>query len=169
LVVVPDFVSPDEEQAIIDRIGLPKRISPEKSRNRIWRYGPGVAASGYDSGTVVEGPLPQWLYDIASRLERRGLTAHVPNAVSVNEYLPGQGIDFHTDKLVAGPVISTLGLGSACTMAFRKTWKAGSVIEVTSEPRMLIQMTGECRRDPWRHAIYNVTAPRYSLVFRYAV
>lgn len=65
----------------------------EDIKRRVQHYG-----NHYDykvrrvTGDAYLGPLPDWLAAFANRLWQEGLFDEKPDQVTVNEYLPGQGI-----------------------------------------------------------------------------
>lgn len=126
-----------------------------------------MPATGYTSGKVIP-VIPLYLKRLCDRLVADGLLAEQPDAVSVNEYLPGQGIEMHTDSELAGDVISTLGIAGNAILRLWKGTGAGFDITMAFPRRTLVQFTGEVRRRPWRHGILPVTEPRLSIVFRRA-
>lgn len=164
LVVVPEFVTLDEEDDLVSLIGTSSTSTTELDRERVLRYGPGVLASGYSSGEILEG-IPPYLRTLAQRLYDQALVAIVPNAISVNEYRVGQGISFHTDNNRSGPVISCLGLLGNAVMQFKRR---GILLTVPFPRRALLQLTGAVRNIPWLHSIPPVTEHRISIVFRHA-
>jgi alkylated DNA repair dioxygenase AlkB len=165
--IIPSFVTVAEEDALVQMIEPSSTIvesERRRERARVERYGPGVCASGYSTGVVVD-ELPLHLTWISSRLIEQGLIDKPSNAITVNEYLPGQGLGFHTDVEQAGEVISILGLAGSAELVFRAL---DIEVVVPFERRMLIQLTGTSRWMPWQHAIRLVDARRISIVFRYA-
>lgn len=163
LFVVRDFVSEDEEAQLLEVIGKTPR-APGPERNRIERYGPGVIASGYSSGTLVKPQIPPHLAWLCDRLVGQLGLRQAPNAITINEYLVGQYLGLHTDMDKAGVEISTLGILGDAEMLFQY---GGDPAFVVRHPRRaLIRMRGPCRRAPWRHGIMPVAADRISIVFR---
>lgn len=161
--VVADFVSPELE-AEIDRWFGPTPPQGDADRHRVVRYGTGVPATGYTSG-VTWDTIPPILGELAKRVVEAGRMTQTSNAITVNEYLTGQGIRFHVDKQIAGSRIVALGLVGDAMMGMRcKATK--ETREVWFPRRALVVMTGESRYD-WQHCIYPVPARRLSIVFRY--
>ena len=72
--------------------------------------------------------------------------------VIVNEYLPGQGISKHIDKITYfGSEIVTLSLGSTSVMTFR-CGSTGQKEDLFLERRSLLVLTDEARYQ-WTHEI----------------
>lgn len=166
--VIPDFVTAAQEAELLAVAGASAAIAAGPDRNRIVRYGPGVEATGYSGGLVVAA-IPPAFEALCARLVTEGYVAQRPNAVSVNEYQVGQGIEFHTDNDVSGDVIAIVGLAGFAELAFRRTRRAGEEITVPFHRRSLVLMGGAARKTPWRHAIRPVPELRLSLVFRYGL
>lgn len=165
--IIPDFVTMEEEADLVRTIGLSDVIVPGTERNRVLRYGPGVAETGYTSGRVI-AKIPYFIDRLSDRLIAEGLISERPDAVSVNEYQAGQGIDLHTDSELAGDVISTIGIAGDATLRLWKGIGVGLDLDVPFPRRTLVQFTGEVRWRPWKHGILPVTSPRLSIVFRRA-
>lgn len=163
LLITRGFVNEDEQDDLIHSFGV-STVAPGDKRNRILRYGPGVLATGYVDGDLVQ-EIPAELDDLCTRLVIFGLVDARPNAVTVNEYHPGQGLTFHTDNDRSGDVICILGLGSACELVFRNV--RGKEQRLAFPARALVRMTGECRKHPWKHSVPPVPELRYSVVFRH--
>lgn len=69
-------------------------------------------------------PIPAILDRIRARLVSDGYFSRLPDQLIVNEYLPGQGIGFHTDNVKKfGPTVASLSLISPYIMDFTKKHK----------------------------------------------
>ncbi|MFI0349496.1 alpha-ketoglutarate-dependent dioxygenase AlkB [Actinomadura sp. 9N407] len=121
-------------------------------RRRVQHYG-----HRYDYGRRgVDGtpapPLPGWALTLAQRLYEDGPFDRPPDQVIVNEYLPGQGISAHVDRVPHfGPVVASVSLLSACVMEFTHP-QDKTRVPVRLDPGSLCIMTGPARFT-WRHAI----------------
>lgn len=166
LVVVPRFLTKAEEWHVLALLGDAPR-EPGDERNRVLRYGAGVEASGYSSG-VVQREIPEPIARIDRWLLHQGYIEQASDAITVGEYLPGQGLSFHADGEPAGPVVTIIALAGAAQLAFRR-WDTHETYEMTFERQMLVQLTGAVRYNPWQHAILPVTERRVSIVFRRAL
>ncbi len=162
--VVHEFVTPNEERALVDSFGLPSPIHGWPERSRVTRYGAGVPATGYVSGTVIR-EIPELLADLAASVAMWGPALSLGyDAITVNEYHPGQELAFHRDRSPLGDPVSILGLASDACMLFRRD-ADGVPVTVPMPRRTLVQLTGDSLSE-WQHAILPVTALRYSIVFR---
>ena len=158
LLLMEDFITPDEEAEILAALPRKGRSPQKKSRNSIWRYGERrVYMDGF-----VSAKAPTLFYTLAQRLV--GVHGHrgAPKCFTVNEYHAGQCIEPHVDQLACGPLITVLSLISTANMRFTGGTK---VHLVELPPRSLVTMSGEIRTH-WQHSIDPVADTRYSMVFR---
>lgn len=157
LVITPDFITLEEEKAIMSNFDK-RKFKGGKSRNTIKRYGSDAPyKSNMESKTV-----PPYLNVLSDRLVEKGLLNVKPDSVTVNEYLVGQGIAAHIDSVASGKVITVLSLLGSAQMVFQKGKESFSI---DFPPRYVVQLTGEIR-DKWQHSVPLVSEPRYSIVFR---
>jgi alkylated DNA repair dioxygenase AlkB len=110
----------------------------------------------YRNGILVAstyiGSLPDWADNIAKRLHSDRLIASVPDQVTVNEYLPGQGVSSHVDCTACfGDTIITLSLGSSCVMDFThpQTQQKASVLLLPGS----VLASQKAARYLWKHGI----------------
>lgn len=164
----PDFVSPEEEAALIGHIRAlplaPFQFGAFEGKRRVVSFG-----SRYDyTAQRLAGadPLPDWTTPFAARIERFAVLA--PGSIAqvlCTEYDTGTGIGWHRDKCHYDQVFG-LSLASACKFRFRR--KSGTRWErytLDAQPRSLYVMTGAARH-VWEHSIPPVEPPRYSITFR---
>ncbi|KAI8144962.1 hypothetical protein BJV82DRAFT_606914 [Fennellomyces sp. T-0311] len=156
LLLFTDFVSPEEEAALIEAVdsnqwcGLGISPNPELKR-RTQQYG---HLFSYRYRKVLEdlGPLPDFSNDIVDRIMEHELMPNVPNHLLVNEYNLGQGIMPHTDApALFGPAILSLSLLSACVMKFTHV-ETGHTLDVLLPRLSMVVMTGESRYK-YKHSI----------------
>jgi alkylated DNA repair dioxygenase AlkB len=166
--VEPDFVSAEEERALIARIGelplIPFQFGAFEGKRRVasfgWRY-------DYSTQKLQQAnPVPDWLIALALRTERFfGLSNETIQQVLCTEYDEGVGIGWHRDKPHFNEIFG-LSLASACKFRFRrKVDDAWQRLSFDIEPRSLYRMSGEARH-AWEHSIPPVAARRYSVTFR---
>jgi alkylated DNA repair dioxygenase AlkB len=121
-------------------------------RRRVQHYGHRYDYGRRGVGGAPVPPLPGWAMTLARRLHEDGHFDRPPDQVIVNEYLPGQGISAHTDRVPCfGPVVASISLLSACVMEFSHP-EDKTCVPVRLEPGSLYVMTGPARFT-WRHAI----------------
>lgn len=162
ILLTENFITEEEEAELLLHIEpLPKKTSKKETRNSVRRYGSNLPYKGFHTSDEI----PEFLKVIISKLQVEGKTGEI-NHVTINEYLPGQGISWHIDSRESGEVITVLSLLSEAKSNFRTTDKA-ELITLILPPRSLLQMKGEARKI-WEHNISPVKSRRYSLVFRKA-
>jgi len=144
---MPDYITPEEELALLHHIDASPWLTSLKRRVQHYGYRYDYKNRMVDPSLYL-GPLPDWLQKLALRL----LHDHIiekPDQVIINEYLPGQGIAPHTDCIPCfGPVICSLSIGSACIMELKREQKT----EILLEPRSLLGISGDARYR-WQHGI----------------
>ncbi|HEV2570049.1 alpha-ketoglutarate-dependent dioxygenase AlkB [Sphingomonas sp.] len=163
-----DFVSPQEEQALIAAINAaplePFRFQGWTGKRLTtsygWRY------DFEDSRFAETEPLPGWLLPIRARAAAfAGLRPdELPHALLIR-YDPGAGIGWHRDRPVFEHVVG-ISLGAPDTMRFRR--RSGTRFErhsMTLEPRAAYHLSGPARWE-WEHSISAAERTRWSITFR---
>ncbi|XP_044059506.1 alkylated DNA repair protein alkB homolog 8 [Siniperca chuatsi] len=158
LVLVEDFVSPEEEALLLaaidwsstnDDITAPKALK----HRRVKHYG---FEFRYDNNNVdKDKPLPAGIpQECLPVLERCVKNEHIdimPDQLTVNQYECGQGIPPHVDTHSAfEDTIMSLSLGAQTVMEFRHP--DGRLVAVVLPGRSLLVMKGESRY-LWTHGI----------------
>lgn len=166
--LAPDFISVEEERALIGRIAelslTPFQFGAFEGKRRVasfgWRY-------DYSTQKLQQAsPLPAWLIPFTHRIEGFwGLPEGAAQQVLFTEYDDGVGIGWHRDKPHFDEVFG-LSLAAACRFRFRrKVDDAWQRLTFNIEPRSLYRMSGESRY-LWEHSIPPVATRRYSVTFR---
>ena len=172
LVYQPNFITPDEEEALLVFIesqdlrhsyGGPADAYEAKRRSR--HFGSYIA----ESGEVVEGPpLPRFLTRFARRIEKwldkpRGTVIEA----LINEYTPGTALGWHRDnepyEHIVG--ISLAGWAKMRWRAYESIGDARQVLGLELEPRSAYIMQGDVRWQ-WQHSVVATRTLRYSITFR---
>lgn len=164
----PDFVTADEERALVDRIrGLEFseiRMRGQVARRRTahfgWQY-------GYESWRIAPGPpIPEFLLPLRARAAPlAGIEAERFAEVLVTEYPPGATIGWHRDAPMFGVVVG-VSLLAACRFRFQRgKGAARETGAITLAPRSAYVLDAEARWR-WQHAIPAIPALRYSVTFR---
>jgi len=114
---VPDFISPDEERAILAGIHAPGAESRwvRSGRRRVANYG------GVPSSSEVTEPLPPFAASLLRAIADAGIVDErttMPNHVLVNEYVAPAGISPHNDGDVYHPHVAIVTLEGAALMDF---------------------------------------------------
>jgi DNA oxidative demethylase len=163
-----EFLSRDEEAALIDRINscdlspfrfqgwLGKRLTATFG----WRY-------DFDDGSFGRGePIPDDLLPIRERAAAfAGLPSSALEQVLLIRYDVGAGIGWHRDRPVFEDVIG-ISLGTPAPLRFRRRLEKGfDRVTVPVAPRSIYLLSGEARH-AWEHSIAALEAPRWSITFR---
>lgn len=158
LKIVENYITKEEEKALLEVLRLSTSVVTNKKRNSIKRYGSKLP---YNSRMKSE-QVPEYFEFLCKRLVNDGFHVELPDSVTVNEYREGQGITYHYDSQKSGAVISVVSLLGGATMGMSR----GSEEKKFEIPaRTLVTMSGEARND-WKHCIFPVTSNRISIVFR---
>ncbi|KAF7662152.1 hypothetical protein LDENG_00243880 [Lucifuga dentata] len=158
LVVVEDFVSPEEEVlllAAIDWSSSLDDVTAQKSlkHRKVKHYG---YEFRYDNNSVdkdkpLSAGVPEVCLPVLERCVRDRHIDIMPDQLTVNQYETGQGIPPHVDTHSAfEDTILSLSLGAKTVMEFRHP--DGRVVPVLLPPRSLLVMKRESRY-LWTHGI----------------
>jgi alkylated DNA repair dioxygenase AlkB len=148
---LPDFITPQEEVALINIIDQQPWLTDLKRRVRHYGWKYDYTARRVDE-TMRLGPLPNWLMDYCKRLYNGGYFPKLPDQVIINEYMPGQGIASHVDCVPCfEETIASLSIGSACVMDFVDTATQEKISHLL-EPRSLVIFNHDARY-LWKHGI----------------
>jgi alkylated DNA repair dioxygenase AlkB len=154
LTYIPNYINADEQNQLLDFVDQqPWAIDSAELTRRIQQHGYKLV---YQKGVLVAscylGSLPDWLGKTARRFVADGLTATVPEQVTINEYLPGQGIRSHIDcETCFGDTVMTLSLGSSCVMRFTHS-QTKEKAEILLMPGSLLILKGAARY-LWLHGV----------------
>lgn len=148
---IPDFITRDEESALISKIDEQPWLNDLKRRVQHYGY-----KYDYKARTVNDdeylGSLPDWQLPLCHELHRKQLFSSVPDQVIINEYMPGQGISAHVDCVPCfSDTIASLSLGSSAIMQFANP-VTGEKKDVFLEERSLAVFADEARYE-WTHCI----------------
>lgn len=178
LYLVHDFVSPKEEQELLESVD--SRPWQHLAKRRVQHYGYEFCYNIRNVNTnQYLGELPSFLYPILERLRSFEGLDHAADTsldqLTVNEYPPGVGLSPHIDTHSAFEgLIFSLSLAGPCIMEFRKytngVWQekptsSSDVEKQISEknsnfirktiylpPRSMLLLSGEARY-AWHHYI----------------
>ena len=171
MVYQPDFLTRDEETALLDEIEkLPLSEAKYKeytAKRRIISYG---ASYDFSSNELIPaGPIPLLLYPLR---ERVAAWAEVPASrfthALVAEYKTGTALGWHRD-VPEFEIISGVSLGGSCRIRLRpyppKKGRDPRSLSIELEARSAYLMRGEARWG-WQHSIPPTKSTRYSITFR---
>jgi alkylated DNA repair protein (DNA oxidative demethylase) len=169
LVYRPDFVTEDEERALLARmeeIDFREVVMHGQAAKRTVRhYG---LDYGYESWSLTPAdPLPAeltWVRDRSAELA--GVEPDALAQILVSRYPPGAGIGWHRDAPMFGAKIVGVSLGAPCRMRFqRRRAEERTVFALELAPRSAYILAGPAR-SAWQHSIPATKALRYSITFR---
>ncbi|MCL4879242.1 MAG: alpha-ketoglutarate-dependent dioxygenase AlkB [Anaerolineae bacterium] len=152
--IIPEYLTEMHEKRLLSLVDAQPWM--HDLRRRVQHYG---YCYDYRRRTIKKsmhlGDLPDWLLELAYRVQDDGFIREVPDQVIVNEYLPGMGIAAHVDCAPCfGGTILSFSLGSRCVMDFTHV-HTGAEKSFLLEPRSLLILKDDARYD-WKHGI----APR---------
>ena len=169
LVYRPEFLSPDEERALLSWLSTLEfhevAMRGQVARRTVRHYGYDY---GYESWTLVPGePIPSELEPLRDRgAALAGLEARDLLQALVSRYPEGAGIGWHRDAPMFGASLVGVSLGTACRMRFRRTvGEERRAWDLDLEPRSAYVLAGPAR-STWQHSIPPAKALRYSITFR---
>lgn len=147
-----DYISPSEEQALIDHIdSLPWDTTWER-RRQLYGY-------SYGRGQSPPPPIPSWGMELAARMFADAISERLFDQMLVNEYMPGQGIAMHLDYEPFDRTVVSLSLLSACVMDFRRVTDSHRE-SLLLDRRSLLVLCDEARYR-WEHGIARRKSDRW--------
>jgi len=171
MVYEPDFITRDEEAALLSEIGtLPLREAKYKeytAKRRIVSYG---GTYDFSSNELIPaGPIPPFLDALREHIaEWIEVPASRFTHALIAEYSTGTQLGWHRD-VPEFDIIVGVSLGAACRMRLRryppKKSRNVETLSLNLEPRSAYMMRGEARWG-WQHSIPPTKATRYSITFR---
>lgn len=170
LVYLPDFLSTEEERALLTQLDAVDFRTVEM-RGQVARRT--VAHFGWDYGyeswqLTAAPPMPSFLLPLRDRCaEAAGLPPEALEEVLLSRYPPGASIGWHRDAPMFGPQVIGVSLGAPARMRLRLR-RAGKTVATTAlelAPRSAYILSGEAR-SLWQHTLSPVKAQRYSVTFR---
>ena len=164
----PDFISADEEQALVAHLSEAE-LSPFKfqgwtgkrlTRTFGWRY------DFDDRSFAPSEPLPDWLLSL--RAKAAGFARVEPEEfihVLLVRYDPGAGIGWHRDRPKFEDVVG-ISLGTPAVLRFRRRRPGGfDRAQIEVQPRSAYLLSGPARHE-WEHSIAPGDSLRFSITFR---
>ncbi|KAI7188050.1 hypothetical protein KC363_g5645 [Hortaea werneckii] len=132
LYYIPNFISPEEEQHILESIPPNKWISLSHRRLQA------IPSRLSNTNTLLASPLPNWLaHPITDRFKDHRIFSDSPhggaNHCLINEYLPGQGIMPHEDGAAYHPVVATVSLNGSLVLEITPKTAPDSAAVATAE------------------------------------
>jgi DNA oxidative demethylase len=164
-----DFLSADEERALLEAIGeVDFRefvMRGQSARRTVRHYGWGYRFG--DRELVPADPLPEPFQFVRERAEAfAGVEPGSFEQVLITRYPPGATIGWHRDAPPFGPVVAGVSLAAPARMRFqRKLEGVRYVHEQLLAPRSAYLLAATAR-SAWEHSIPPTKELRYSITFR---
>jgi alkylated DNA repair dioxygenase AlkB len=161
LFVYESFISDQNHDFLVENIEKELKIHTAEGymdRNNVLRYGNKEMCEN----NHISNEIPLYIDTVCDKLIDENILKHKPNTININEYLKGDFIAPHIDRIASGPIVTILSLNSEAKMVFSNNKETFELILL---PKMLIQMKSVIRWH-WRHSILPVENTRYSVVFR---
>ena len=118
LSIVKNFISDDEEKELLNIMEEQEWNGTllRKSQHYGYRYNYKTKDIGKED---YIGELPEWLDKYIFRIFKAGYIYEFPNQVTINRYLPGEGIASHIDvPRIFDEKLYSISIGSGCSMVF---------------------------------------------------
>lgn len=149
LFVYPDFIDEVKERELLAEIDSQVWIVDYLRRLQYYGYRNELEKPySLVPFPVAMPPLMQYL---SKELVHKGIIELEPDQVIVNEYVPGEGIKPHKDRMYYENQICGVNLGSACIMRFTKGEDDEPIdIEI---PRRSVYVMQDDARKKWKHGI----------------
>ncbi|ETV81296.1 hypothetical protein H257_05856 [Aphanomyces astaci] len=151
LLVYNDFITPEQETLLLAELDKAEWKNDVRARQvQHFGYVFNYKTQKCDASTPLED-MPPFCRSLIDTMPPT--FDGVPDQITANEYLPGQGISAHIDTHSAFTgSIGTLSLGHASVMEFRHP-EDGRCETFLLEPRALYIMTGASRYQ-WTHCVH---------------
>ncbi|KAK7500596.1 hypothetical protein BaRGS_00008171 [Batillaria attramentaria] len=155
LKLVPDFISAETEGMLLQAVSFEEESSCGSSLKhrqvKHFGYEFKYGINNVNPNAPLDEGIPEVCGEFLHKALEQNLVAHYPDQLTVNRYLPGQGIPPHVDTPSAfEDGLMSLSCGSQVLMDFRHP--DGRHLSVLLPPRSLLVMTGESRYI-WSHGI----------------
>ena len=166
-----DFISPDEERALVDSIsGI--EFANFEMRGAVAKRRVAFFGLSYDDTRQAIGEMPAFLDDVRIRAARWAEVKPEDFVMAlINEYRPGAPIGWHRDAPQYGIVVGVSMLTGARMKLRRylppsqRSEPRRTTHEIHLEPRSAYLIAGEARQS-YEHSIPPAESLRYSLTFR---
>ncbi|XP_033216720.1 alkylated DNA repair protein alkB homolog 8 isoform X2 [Belonocnema kinseyi] len=151
--LIENFLTDDQEKLLLENIDWEEDddLSSELKHRKVKHFG---YKFRYDTNTVdvddPVAPIPENYRFLQNLFKEQGCGRYEYDQITINRYLPGQGIPPHIDThSIFEDTILSLSLGSACVMDFKRGEEKLSLLLPS---RSILVMSGECRYS-WSHGI----------------
>ncbi|CAH2092389.1 unnamed protein product [Euphydryas editha] len=151
LYLIEDFITETEERAFLNLFDWVEDSSLKNRKVKHYGYEFRYGSNDVDLENPLIEKIPPECNVLWERLKGYGIDFRIPDQLTVNKYIPGQGIPSHVDRHSPFEnTILSLSLGSSVVM----DWKhhSGKYIPLAIQARSMLVMQGEARYD-WQHGI----------------
>jgi hypothetical protein len=145
--ITPNYVDEDFENAIISLV--PVRPVNSKKRNQILRFGNSIPYGD----NIVSKDIPEIFSGFHDDIDF--------DSITINEYYPGQTIDWHIDQPLWLKSVHIISLLSDAELKFKRDKE---IISFFLPRYSLSEFSGDLRYK-WEHSL-TASSKRYSVVFR---
>jgi len=154
LSVIKDFISEEQEKLLLESFDWDEGVQDSLLKHRQvlhFGYEFNYKTNNIDPDIPLDSKIPSLCETVARSALDAGLISCLPDQLTVNRYLPGQGIPPHTDTHdCCTETILSLSLGSGIVMQFGGP--RGEQVPIWLPARSLLVMSGEARYC-WTHGI----------------
>lgn len=150
LSLTPNFITPEEEQSLLE--SLEKEPWNTNLSRRTQHYGYEYNYNEKEAKKEAP-PIPPYCTYLVDRMLEQGILKERPDQMIVNEYKPGQGIAPHVDHVkFFADGIASISLGSDVMMDFINCKNPSLKKQGVLPKRSVLAMHGIARYK-WRHGI----------------
>jgi alkylated DNA repair dioxygenase AlkB len=150
LTLINDFITPEEEQLLINLID--KSTWNLTLSRRTQHYGYEYSYTKPKSALNPAEPIPELMQFLIEKINSLFKLTQPINQCIINEYMPGQGIAAHTDSNIFGNTVISISLSSNVIMEFTKPADVVDKQEELLKRRSCLVLQGDARYK-WRHSI----------------
>lgn len=157
LKILENFISENEEIYLLSCLNKKSTeqnfedVKNELKNRQVWHYGYEFIYGTNDFDINKPIAIPIEIQEIINKMIEQNVIENVPNQITINKYLPGQGIPYHIDNPNAFTEdLLSLSLGSKTVMDFKHP--NGVVVHKVLNPRSLLIMQKDARY-LWMHGI----------------
>lgn len=146
--LIAPFITPQQEAWLMDHIDERPWNTQAGGRRQLYD------GTDYDLASNTTAPIPMFLEHLGRHLVHQGIFHGIPQHVTVNEYLPGQGITNPAAKADdPWSAVACLSLLSDIILNFRPTHLTRRHSVACHLPRLSLLILRGLSRHQWMHSI----------------
>lgn len=149
--LIENFITETEERELLKLFDWIEESNLKNRQVKHYGYEFRYGSNDVDLDNPLIEKIPPECDALWERLKGHGIDFRIPDQLTVNKYIPGQGIPSHVDRHSPfDNTILSLSLGSSVVM----DWKhhSGKYVPLVVLARSMLVMQGEARYD-WQHGI----------------